>query len=60
VTDAAGKWKQFTSDAFGNLTTVTEPNPVSSFRDRLRNPQIPESLPRERAMNAGQLSLGIE
>ena len=28
VTDPAGKWKQFTSDAFGNLTTVTEPNPA--------------------------------
>ena len=28
MTDAAGKWKQFTSDAFGNLTTVTEPNPA--------------------------------
>ncbi len=28
VTDPAGKWKSFTSDAFGNLTVVTEPNPA--------------------------------
>jgi len=27
VTDPAGKWKTFTSDAFGNLVTVTEPDP---------------------------------
>jgi len=27
VTDPAGKWKTFTSDAFGNLTSVQEPNP---------------------------------
>jgi RHS repeat-associated protein len=27
VTDPAGKWKTFTSDAFGNLTQVTEPDP---------------------------------
>jgi hypothetical protein len=28
VTDPAGKWKIFTSDAFGNLVKVTEPNPA--------------------------------
>ena len=28
VTDPAGKWKTFTTDAFGNLVTVTEPNPA--------------------------------
>jgi RHS repeat-associated protein len=28
VTDPAGKWKKQTTDAFGNLTTVTEPNPA--------------------------------
>ena len=28
VTDAAGKWKKQTTDAMGNLTTVTEPNPA--------------------------------
>ena len=28
VTDAAGKWKTSTVDAFGNLTLVTEPNPA--------------------------------
>jgi YD repeat-containing protein len=27
VTDPAGKWKTFTTDAFGNLIAVTEPNP---------------------------------
>ena len=28
VTDPAGKWKKFTMDAFGNLTTVQESDPV--------------------------------
>jgi RHS repeat-associated protein len=28
VTDPAGKWKKQTTDAFGNLTTVTEPDPA--------------------------------
>jgi RHS repeat-associated protein len=28
TTDPAGKWKTQTTDAFGNLTTVTEPNPA--------------------------------
>jgi YD repeat-containing protein len=28
ITDAAGKWKTSTKDAFGNLTLVTEPNPA--------------------------------
>ena len=28
VTDAAGKWKKFTSDALGNLVQVNEPNPA--------------------------------
>jgi len=28
VTDPAGKWKKFTTDAMGNLTKVTEPNPA--------------------------------
>ncbi len=27
VTDPAGKWKKFTTDALGNLIQVTEPNP---------------------------------
>ena len=30
VTDPAGKWKKFTSDAFGNLTQVEEPNSGSA------------------------------
>jgi RHS repeat-associated protein len=28
VTDPAGKWKKFTMDAFGNLTSVQEPDPA--------------------------------
>ncbi len=28
VTDPAGKWKKSTSDVFGNLLQVTEPNPA--------------------------------
>src|SRR5229473_1028471 len=28
VTDPAGKWKKFTMDAFGNLTSVVEPDPT--------------------------------
>ena len=28
ITDPAGKWKAFTTDAFGNLVLVTEPNPA--------------------------------
>jgi YD repeat-containing protein len=28
VTDPAGKWKKFTMDAFGNLTSVVEPDPA--------------------------------
>ena len=27
VNDPAGNWKLFTTDAFGNLVSVTEPNP---------------------------------
>ncbi len=29
ATDEAGKWKTFTSDVVGNLTTVTEPDPAN-------------------------------
>jgi RHS repeat-associated protein len=29
VTDPAGKWKQFTKDVLGNLTTVVEPDPAN-------------------------------
>ena len=28
ITDPAGNWKQYTSDAFGNLATVLEPDPT--------------------------------
>ena len=27
MTDPAGKWKEFTTDAMGNLKQVTEPDP---------------------------------
>jgi len=30
VTDPAGKWKKFTTDTFGNLVQVDEPNPGTS------------------------------
>jgi YD repeat-containing protein len=30
VTDPAGKWKQYASDAFGNLRTVLEPDPTAN------------------------------
>ena len=30
TTDPAGKWKPFTSDAFGDLIIVTEPDPASN------------------------------
>jgi len=29
VTDPAGKWKTFTSDVEGNLTSVVEPDPAN-------------------------------
>ena len=29
VTGPAGKWKNFTMDAFGNLTSVLEPDPLN-------------------------------
>jgi YD repeat-containing protein len=29
VTDPAGKWKQYTADSQGNLTTVVEPDPAN-------------------------------
>jgi RHS repeat-associated protein len=29
VTDPAGKWKTFTTDALGNMTTVVEPDPAN-------------------------------
>ena len=35
VTDPAGKWKEFISDAMGNLVKVTEPNPAGGTADTL-------------------------
>jgi YD repeat-containing protein len=35
ATDAAGKWKTFETDVFGNLTKVTEPNPGGGTVDSL-------------------------
>jgi YD repeat-containing protein len=53
VTDPAGKWKQFTNDAMGNLVTVTEPNPaggsnlvisyVYNFANQLRRVTMPRN-----------------
>ena len=31
VTDPAGNWKLFTNDVFGNLLSVTEPDPAAEF-----------------------------
>jgi YD repeat-containing protein len=36
VTDPGGRWKMYTSDVFGNVTQVNEPNPAG--RRGLRNP----------------------
>ncbi|MBI4910107.1 MAG: hypothetical protein HY820_41200 [Acidobacteria bacterium] len=33
VTDPAGKWKTYESDAFGNVTKTTEPNPAGGSWD---------------------------
>jgi len=52
VTDAAGKWKTFTVDAFGNLVTVLEPDPVlqtnvtTSYTYDVLNHLIGVSMPR--------------
>ena len=42
ATDPAGKWKTFTMDAFGNLRSVVEPDPVARQRHHelhLRRPE---------------------
>ena len=51
VTDPAGKWKTFTMDAFGNLTTVLEPDPslgnvTTSYTYDVLNHLIGVSMPR--------------
>lgn len=52
VTDPAGKWKKQTTDAMGNLITVTEPNPaggsdyVTSYTYNLVNQLTSVSMPR--------------
>jgi hypothetical protein len=55
VTDPAGKWKKFTSDAFGNLTQVNEPNAaggadyVTTYTYNLHNQLTGVSMPRPTA-----------
>ena len=52
VTDPAGKWKTYTSDVFGNLVQVTEPNPAGGdnyqtyYTYNLRNQLTGVSMPR--------------
>jgi RHS repeat-associated protein len=54
VTDPAGKWKTLTTDAFGNLTTVTEPDPnnpasatyVTTYTYNVANQLIQVYMPR--------------
>jgi YD repeat-containing protein len=51
VTDAAGKWKKYTTDALGNLVQVTEPDPSlgnvqTNYTYNLRNQLIGVSMPR--------------
>lgn len=52
VTDPAGKWKKYTSDAFGNLVQVTEPNPAGGanyetyYSYNLRNKLTQVQMPR--------------
>jgi len=50
VTDPAGKWKKYTSDAVGNLVQVTEPDPGGEVQTyytyNLRNQLTLVSMPR--------------
>ena len=52
VTDPAGKWKAFTTDGYGNLVQVAEPNPAggsnytTSYTYDLMNRLIGVSMPR--------------
>ena len=53
VTDASGKWKLFTQDAFGNLKQVNEPDPggsstnyVTSYTYNMRDQLINVTMPR--------------
>ncbi|MEQ1948813.1 MAG: RHS repeat-associated core domain-containing protein [Bryobacteraceae bacterium] len=52
VTDAAGKWKKYSSDAFGHLVQVNEPNPaggadyVTSYTYDILDHLIGVSMPR--------------
>jgi YD repeat-containing protein len=52
VTDAAGKWKRFTVDVFGNLVKVTEPRPgggtyLTHYSYSWRNQLLTVSMPRD-------------
>src|SRR2546425_12389030 len=52
VTDPAGKWKQYVTDAMGNLTQVIEPNPagganlITTYTYDLLNHLTQVSMPR--------------
>ncbi len=51
VTDPAGKWKMYTSDAMGNLTQVTEPAPeggthLTSYAYNIYNQLTTVTMPR--------------
>jgi len=51
VTDPAGKWKKFTMDAFGNLTSVQEPDPslgtvTATYTYDILNNLIQATIPR--------------
>ena len=52
VTDPAGKWKTFTTDSYGNLVQVTEPNPyggsnyITSYNYDVFNRLIKVTMPR--------------
>jgi YD repeat-containing protein len=55
VTDAAGKWKKYTTDAMGNLSQVTEPNPaggadlVTTYSYDALNHMTQVTMPRQQA-----------
>jgi uncharacterized protein RhaS with RHS repeats len=42
ITDPAGNWKQYASDAFGNLVTVLEPDPTAN---PVPGPPTPSAYP---------------
>ena len=61
VTDPAGKWKTFQSDAAGNLVPVNEPNPaggadfISTYTYDFINGLRTVTMARQRARRRGRL-----